>query len=285
MTNRWCQRSDFRRAGSTGATAGKMPTATAARTFASSSRNGPVKLGVMLESQKSWRSEAVFLLIGGVTISFCMGSVVVGLLHQSGVAGFKSEESPLSILLATLCFHGVLLGLLIPFLKYHQTNWCEALGLQREGLDKTLFRALKVLGVMLPVTWGLQGLCTYILTRLNWGADQQIAVDLLLKAPSWGLRVYLVVFAIVVAPVAEEFLFRGVLFPFIKSLGYPKLAWLVPSFVFALIHVNLPTFIPLFVLAMALTWLYERTGRLIANIAVHSLFNAANVILLFIFKQ
>ncbi len=236
--------------------------------------------------ERIWRSEAVLLLIGGVMISFCMGSVTVGLLHQSGVAGFKSEEGFPAILLVTLCFHGVLLGLLIPFLKYHQTGWGEAFGLQREGLGPTLVLALKVLAVMLPVTWGLQALCGYIITQLHWDAKEQMAVDLLLKAPSWGLRAYLVVFAIVVAPVAEEFLFRGVLFPFIKNnLGCPKLAWLVPSFVFALIHVNLPTFIPLFVLAMALTWLYERTGRLIANIAVHSLFNAANVILLFIFKQ
>ena len=238
-----------------------------------------------MRSQTSWRSEAVFLLIGGVTISFCLGSVVVGLLHHGGVAGFTTEESPLTILLATLCFHGVLLGLLIPFLKYHQTTWREALGLQREGLGQALVLALKVLGVMLPVTLSLEKLCIYILSCLHWAADQQIAVDMLLKAPSWAVRAYLIVFAIIVAPVAEEFLFRGVLFPYIKNLGYPRLAWVGPSFVFALIHVNLPTFIPLFVLAMALTWLYERTGRLIANMAVHSLFNAANVILLFTFNS
>lgn len=238
-----------------------------------------------MHAEKIWRAEAVLLLVGGVMICFCLGSVTVGLLHQAKVTGFKSEESFAAILVATLCFHGVLLGLLIPFLKYHQTGWGEALGLRREGLGATFVQALSVLGVMLPVTWGLQWLGTEILTRLHWGAEAQVAVDLLLKAPSLALRVYLVIFAVVVAPVAEEFLFRGVLFPYIKQLGYPKLAWLAPSFVFALIHVNLPTFMPLFVLALALTWLYERTGRLIANMAVHSLFNAVNVILLFVFQN
>ena len=38
---------------------------------------------------------------------------------------------------------------------------------------------------------------------------------------------------------------------------------------------------PLFVLALALTWLYEKTDNLLAPIAAHSLFNAANLVVLF----
>ena len=81
------------------------------------------------------------------------------------------------------------------------------------------------------------------------------------------------------APVAEEFIFRGVLFPFIKQLGWPKLAWVGVSFLFALIHGAAAIFIPLFVLALALTWLYEKTGNLLASIVVHSLFNSANLVI------
>ena len=84
-----------------------------------------------------------------------------------------------------------------------------------------------------------------------------------------------------IAPVAEEFIFRGILYPFIKQLGWPKLALFGVSFLFALIHVNAPTFVPLFVFALALTWLYERTDRLIAPILAHGLFNGANLIILF----
>ncbi len=35
-------------------------------------------------------------------------------------------------------------------------------------------------------------------------------------------------------------------------------------------------FVPLFALALALTWLYERTDNLLAPITAHALFNAAN---------
>ena len=37
---------------------------------------------------------------------------------------------------------------------------------------------------------------------------------------------------------------------------------------------------PLFVLALVLTWLYEKTDSLLAPIAAHALFNAANLVLL-----
>jgi len=105
-------------------------------------------------------------------------------------------------------------------------------------------------------------------------------VRLLTDATSMWTVVYLGVFAVVIAPVAEEFIFRGMLFPFVKRLGFPRLAWFGVSFLFALIHFNAPTFVPLFVLALALTWLYEKTDNLLAPITAHALFNAANLAVL-----
>jgi hypothetical protein len=84
----------------------------------------------------------------------------------------------------------------------------------------------------------------------------------------------------VIAPLAEEFLFRGVLFPFFKQLGFPAFAWLGVSFLFALIHHNAPVFLPLFLFALVLTWLYEKTSGLLAPITAHALFNAANLAML-----
>ena len=114
-----------------------------------------------------------------------------------------------------------------------------------------------------------------LITRLTKSlpANQNVLVG----AKSWWTRVYLGVFAVVIAPVAEEFIFRGVLYPFVKQLGYPRLAWIGVNFLFALIHMDAAALVPLFVLALALTWLYERTDNLLAPIAVHALFNATNL--------
>ena len=107
---------------------------------------------------------------------------------------------------------------------------------------------------------------------------------LLAGAKSWWTRVYVGAFAVVIAPVAEEFIFRGVLYPFVKQLGSPRYAFFGINAIFALIHLDAATLVPLFVLALALTWLYERTDNLLAPITAHSLFNAANLIVLCLVK-
>ena len=98
-----------------------------------------------------------------------------------------------------------------------------------------------------------------------------------LQAPlPWPHMLIYGIATIALAPVAEELLFRGILYPTLKQNGHPRLAWVVTSVVFALIHHNLMALLPLTFLAVILTLLYEFTGNLIAPITTHSLFNAVN---------
>ena len=104
-------------------------------------------------------------------------------------------------------------------------------------------------------------------------------------AGTWLPRLVLGVITILLAPAAEEVLFRGILYPWVKQAGYPRLALWGTALVFAAIHLNLATFVPLAVLAVALTLLYERTGNLLAPITAHALFNGFNFTLLYVFEQ
>ena len=234
-------------------------------------------------SQKPWRAEAVIQLIAGVFACLCVGVVTAGLLRSAGLAAFQSPDSFANILLATLSFQGVAWLLIFHFLKQHGVSWRDALGLRQTNLKKFLRLAVGVLLLILPVVLlalCLQQVSVLLLQKIGWPLADQRAVELIVNAKSAWLRGYLAFFAIVLAPVSEEFMFRGVLFPFVKQLGYPKLAWLGVSFLFALIHVNAPTLLPLFVFALVLTWLYEVTDCLLVTIATHSLFNTTNLLLL-----
>lgn len=233
-------------------------------------------------SVKPWRAEAVIQLIAGVLVCLCLGVATAGLLRQAGVAAFKSADGFAGILVATLSFQGAAWVLILIFLKFHKVNWRDAFGLNNPNLIRSLLLAGGLLVVILPVVLGLQQLSVIALDRIGWMPKEQHAIDLLLNADSFWMRWYLAFFAVVLAPVAEEFIFRGVLFPYIKQLGWPKLAWIGVSLLFAAIHVNLPTFVPLFVFALALTWLYEKTDCLLASITAHSLFNATNLLVLFL---
>ena len=124
-----------------------------------------------------------------------------------------------------------------------------------------------------------------VLQKMGWTVNEQDAVTMFTDANSLWLRMYLGLYAVVVAPMAEEFIFRGLLFSAAKRAGWPKFAWLGVSFLFALMHHNAPTFVPLFVFALALTWLYEKTEGLLAPMVTHSLFNTVNLALLLLAEK
>jgi membrane protease YdiL (CAAX protease family) len=227
-------------------------------------------------SEKPWRFEAVMLFCMAQFICLCLGAVAVGLLHKLGVHGFMREESFGNIVGGTLCFQGATWLLILIFLRQHGVGWRAAFGFSGPKLKRALLAAVGFIIVVLPVVLLLQAASIHALEKLGWPVEDQAAVKLVTDAESIWTTVYLGVFAIVIAPVAEEFIFRGMLFPFVKQLGRPKLAWFGVSFLFALIHADKAIFIPLFVLALALTWLYEKTDNLLAPITAHALFNAAN---------
>jgi membrane protease YdiL (CAAX protease family) len=232
-------------------------------------------------SQKPWRGEAVIQLIAALFVSLFFSAMLAGVLRQIGVPAFKAPDSLANLLVGTLGFQGVAWIFILIFLKLHHTNWRDALGLRAPNLLKTLLLAIGVLIVVLPVILSLEKLSIVALEKIGWPVADQRAVEVFVNAKSFWLRAYLGLFAVVIAPVAEEFIFRGILYPFIKQLGWPKLALFGVSFLFAVIHVNAPTFVPLFVFALMLTWLYEHTDKLIAPILAHGLFNGANLIILF----
>lgn len=233
-------------------------------------------------SRRPWQTETVILLIAGVFACLFLGVVAIGVLRKLGVSAFASPDDLGPVLVATLSFQGAAWVMIFIFLKLHAVDWREAFGLRNANLPRALLLAVGVLVVALPIVLALQQLSILTLDKMGWHPADQRAVDLLMAAKSLWMRVYLAFFAVVLAPVAEEFIFRGVLFPWVKQLGWPKLAWVGVSLVFAAIHVNLPTFLPLFVLALVLTWIYDRTDCLIASIAAHSLFNAVNLVVLFL---
>jgi len=217
-------------------------------------------------------------LIGGIVAAFFFGNVAAGILHQAGTPGFKSEDGLGMVLLATLSFQGTAILLGTIFLKTHDTPWREVFG--ETNWKRCLGLAALALVVSVPVIWGLNCGSQYLLDKLGWKLVDERAVELVMGAKSPWLMAYLIIFAVVLAPLGEEFFFRGLLFSLAKRYGWPKLGWFGVSFLFAAVHLNLPTFLPLFLLALVLTWLYEKTEGLLAPVMAHSLFNLANLVVL-----
>ncbi|MFV1958191.1 MAG: lysostaphin resistance A-like protein [Planctomycetota bacterium] len=91
------------------------------------------------------------------------------------------------------------------------------------------------------------------------------------------------VFAIFVAPVTEETLFRGLLYPAVRQAagGGRKGYWVgafVVSLAWASSHAHLPSFLPLLALGLVLVTVLELTDSLATVILGHAFFNAASLI-------
>ena len=162
------------------------------------------------------------------------------------------------------------------FVGEHGLTWAEAFGFRRAP-GRSTARACVAMLVVLPLTvLVLAGVSTLLLHVFGVAPETQLPVAFIKEHPPLWQLVVMGFTAVVLAPVAEEALFRGVLYTTLKQRGYPLGALFGNAALFAAIHVNLAAFLPLLLLALVFTWLYERTGNLLAPIVAHMVFNAVN---------
>jgi len=192
----------------------------------------------------------------------------------------KMEPSVAQIIIGGISFQGAALILVSKFLSHYRVSWSEAFGFRNWWQRALRIGAALALG-FIPVGLGLQQLCAWTMTRMHVQPVAQEAVQALQQSNSLLSSLGLGIIAIILAPIAEEVIFRGILYPAIRQAGFPRLALWGTSLLFAAIHMNIATFVPLLVLAMLLALLYERTTNLLACISAHSLFNAMNFALFY----
>ena len=99
---------------------------------------------------------------------------------------------------------------------------------------------------------------------------------------------HIILFLTVLTPVVEEVIFRWVLWRLPKP-GLPLVSAITSSALFSAAHyIQMPwpnnAFIALFFFGMAQCWLYRKTDSLWCPMLNHGLFNAVNLVLLFVFK-
>jgi membrane protease YdiL (CAAX protease family) len=80
--------------------------------------------------------------------------------------------------------------------------------------------------------------------------------------------------------VAEEILFKGLIFTILKKYYSPVLAVIITSLMFAAVHLSFIRFIPLFLLSCYTFWLYLRSGSLLLPMLLHFTNNLFSFVLI-----
>ncbi|MFM8335652.1 MAG: lysostaphin resistance A-like protein [Opitutaceae bacterium] len=140
--------------------------------------------------------------------------------------------------------------------------------------------------ISLPVIVVTGSLWEQLLKLLGLPVHKQDLVSLFANAGSPWLLAGMISLAVLVAPVAEEFVFRAGLFRLLRGRVPRAVALFLPATVFATLHVNWPTlqglvsFAPLLALAVVLSLAYERTGRIGTVIFAHACFNLNTIVVI-----
>lgn len=150
----------------------------------------------------------------------------------------------------------------------------DMVGVSRKDLGQNLKLALGALVANVPIIT-IMLIISSILQKILPGGGHP-ATEEIMNHPS-VLKVFSIfILASIVAPIWEEFFFRGLLFPAFKAAtGRPVIAAILSSFVFASIHPQgLAGILPLMSIALMFCAVSYQSKSLVANMIMHGIHNA-----------
>ncbi len=216
----------------------------------------------------TWTLHEAFIAL----VMMLWGSSLGSLVFMRAAGGTWLSDSSGSILPAILG-SGVG-GLLTVLFVYLRAPW-SALGLVRCEPSWLLRAAAWVFGFLgVSLSWGL------LLEGIGVESQQGITAMFLARWPSTE-ALLMVGYAVVVAPLVEELLFRGFLLPPLVVRFGSRGGVALTAILFGMMHISDPQAVPpLIVLGAVLGWLRLRSGSLWPALALHVGNNAVAFLLL-----
>lgn len=147
-------------------------------------------------------------------------------------------------------------------------------------LGRGVLRGAVVFVTLLPLVWLTSLAWQSLLPLFGVEPEPQELVTLFANSGDLPALASMIVLAVVIAPLTEEFLFRIGLFRWLRTRAPRAVTLLVPALTFAALHGSVSVLLPLMVLALGLALAYERDGNPLTPIVAHALFNLHTIVLL-----
>lgn len=225
------------------------------------------------EGQVLSRSYAApdLLLLAGLGLFFIMAMEA----PSSAEAGAAKEGT----LVVSMAFNLIVCaGLLVYLHRLRGLNPAELFGLQHMHW-RSLGLAVLMFAVITLISVNLVSAAT-----VNWLKDfwpelePQETVKAFQESGSITFKILVIIAAVVIAPLAEEILFRGFVYGVLKRYTDAPFAALSSSLMFAVIHMHVGSLLPLWMLAVLFCLAYEITGCLLVPMLLHAVFNAMSIL-------
>lgn len=194
---------------------------------------------------------------------------------QPGEQQLQEEDLPGLILSGALQTLLYLPLIIVYFAQPSQRRERTSLG------RKALWCILGLVALFIPaVLLQVSGFNSWLIETTGCPAQQNVIEYM--QNSSLPVKITLAVMAVIVAPITEECCFRGCLYNILRQYSSPILAALASGLLFGAIHTSLAQMAQLTIFGMMQCYAYEKARSLWLPIALHMLFNATSVTLLFL---
>ena len=216
----------------------------------------------ILES-RSWKISSITIIMTIILMFICLNFLI-------------PTKDSITFQMLSFCLFGLIISTLILWINYKKEKL--SFGLSIKNLKYVIWTPLiYLITIILLLFVGL--LNQYLLTNFF---DIEIKPQEILEKfkeleNSFEISIF-VIGSAVVAPIYEELLFRGIIFPKLIQKTNFTIALLLSSLIFAVLHFHLSALLPLFVLSIILSITYLYTSTIWASISLHALFNLISII-------
>ena len=216
----------------------------------------------ILES-RSWKISSIAIIMTIILMFICFSFLI-------------PIKDSITFQMLSFCLFGLIISTLILWINYKKEKL--SFGLSNENLKYVIWTPLiYLITIILLLFVGL--LNQYLLTNFF---DIEIKPQDILERfkeleNSFEISIF-VVGSAVIAPIYEELLFRGIIFPKLIQKTNFTIALVLSSLLFAVLHFHLSALLPLFVLSIILSITYLYTSTIWASISLHALFNLISII-------
>ncbi|MCJ7728203.1 MAG: CPBP family intramembrane metalloprotease [Actinobacteria bacterium] len=169
----------------------------------------------------------------------------------------------------------LMLGVVWFFAIFRRKSNLRDLGLRYYSIAKTIWYSILSLLAIFFVSF----LYMFLMNSLFGIENPESKIEILVGNRSISSNILLVVVA-VIGPFSEEVFFRGFLYSAFKKSWGVNVALLLSSFLFAIVHLQLYSFIPLIIIGWLLAYLFEKTKSLLMPIFLHGVYNLILILIL-----
>lgn len=229
----------------------------------------------------TWTLLDIIIIGVGTGLTFLLLFFLFSQLVFSSDPALTGSTAPTTIQslgLAVLEAIGLLAGVYVFGLRRKNYRWRDI------GFTSVSYRwwsaAVSISIVIIPIT----GLITFlVMIALGLPLENPQLEFLIPEDFSWFSGIGMLLLGGILVPIAEEVVFRGVLYTWLRERWGIWIGVIISSLIFAVVHIDIAIAVTAFVLAIVLALIYEYSKSLWPSIAIHAINNSVKIILIYLF--